>query len=295
MSDQDQFVLFADLLGFKGLVLDSKRPDVDELDFRNPPIFMKIGSLSTLYSGIKESNRLSETFNNFHGSIQDTLQQMLWLRPVSVYVFSDSIFVAAPEIADCLGYAERLMNLCVAREAPIRMGVGYGSFIPFGFEFQESPMLKFISSQFLGSGVVQAAVSETCIKGMRIALHDSVVDQVRDKPYASYKLLAIPEVEVLKPKDGTKPEVTHEWNYLGAWQEPLNLYNPAYPKLDNVLVDTLKMHIARMQKATATTPAVHEQYDKTFGALNRMADALSRAEADSQFKAPPPFDLGDLK
>lgn len=215
------------------------------------------------------------------------LHETSWLRPASVYVFSDSIFVAAPEIGDCLGYAERLLNLCLSREAPIRMGVGFGSFSRFGFEFQESPMLTFNSSQFLGAAVVRAAESEQSIKGLRIAVHDSVVEIVKDEPYAAWKLLPLPDGELLRPKDGSQPEVTHEWNYLGSWQEPFNPYKPVFPKLENVHVDTLKMHVSRMQRATATTPEVHLQYDRTMAALTRMADALRKAEEDPANQPPP--------
>ena len=139
----NQFVLFADLLGFKRLVLDSATPTIDELDFRNPPRFMHVGStLTSLYSDIRPNNLLAETFIAFHKAVNDTVQETSWLTPdtpASIYVFSDSVFVAAANVGDCLGFAERLMGLCIAEHAPIRMGVGFGSFIPFGFEFQESP------------------------------------------------------------------------------------------------------------------------------------------------------------
>ncbi len=42
----------------------------------------------------------------------------------------------------------------------MRMGVGYGSFIPLGFAFEEDPRLKLFSSQFYGTGVIRAVEAE---------------------------------------------------------------------------------------------------------------------------------------
>src|SRR4051812_32450164 len=101
MMTPQYFVLFADLLGFKRLVLDNKVPFPENLNYRDRPL------IKPSRPGIADSgNPLSEAFTTFHGSIQSVLDGTALQQGIKLYVFSDSIFLASESAADCFMFAE---------------------------------------------------------------------------------------------------------------------------------------------------------------------------------------------
>ena len=166
----DHCVLFADMLGFKRLVLGHRTPFPENLEFRG-----RLVERPERGSGASSGNPLSSAFRAFHLSVNQVLDSTTWHAPVSIVVFSDSMFLASTETQDCVAFAERLIRLGLHRDMPLRMGMAMGSFIGYGFSYEESPSIKYASSQFFGTGVVNSIEAEKCLKGIRIAVHPSVV------------------------------------------------------------------------------------------------------------------------
>lgn len=90
-------------------------------------------------------------------------------------IFSDSLFLATTDAEDCIEFTETMMIKGLNRDMPLRMGIGLGSFVRYGFAYEDDPDVKYSSAQFFGSGVVHAVDAEGSIKGIRVAVHPSAV------------------------------------------------------------------------------------------------------------------------
>jgi hypothetical protein len=247
------FVLFADLLGFKRLVLDHRVPYWHNLDFRAR------GSRQLVASIMSAGNPLAAAFRAFHGAIEGLLDDIVFEQSAQVRVFSDSVFFSGENHLECFHFAEQLMRRCVSARAPVRMGIGYGSFVTYGLAMEETPTLKYLSSQFFGSGVVYAVEAEKCLKGMRIALHQGVVEAVQFEPYRTEKILE------LSP-DERREGVGHEWSYVGRWSGQPNIRGQR--ELEPVVANRLLADINAMHGSAP--PEVQNQYERTAAALTRM-------------------------
>src|ERR1700730_15757501 len=142
----------------------------------------------------------------------------------------------------------------------MRMGIGYGSFVPYGLAFQETPRFKMFSSQFFGTGVVYAVEAERHLKGLRIALHQSAADAlplppaVFNGPLHSYKVLVL-------PADERSAVITHEWNYLGPWNAYADEHK--HQSADESTTKTLLMHINKMHERSPKEPHIETLYSAT--------------------------------
>jgi hypothetical protein len=164
------------------------------------------------------------------------------------------------------------------------MGIGYGSFLAYGFAFEDSPKLKYISSQFLGSAVIHATETEKSVQGLRIGVHESAAQMFYDKEFSEYKLLRLPDEE-------SQPGLTFEWNYFGQWSD--NFYAPAYPNLDAGQMKAILKHIAKMKELAPNEARVQSKYEKTERAIKRMGIAIATAEEDPRFQQPEGFQVFD--
>jgi hypothetical protein len=266
MITPDYFVLFADMLGFKQLVLRHKVPFPKHLDFRDRAF------MGTLASASNVGNPLGDAFTAFHGGIELTVNNSSWSTQCTLIVFSDSLFLASTSWHECLSFAERLMTYCMGQEVPMRMGIGHGSFVPYGLAFEERPRFKLFSSQFFGTGVIYAVEAEKHLKGLRIALHKSATEALLQPsdafsmPLHPYKTLALPVYE-------RSAEITHEWNYLGAWNDYTNSYS--HQVADQATNRTLLMHINKMQEHSPKDPDIGTLYSRTKAAFQRMTEAIA--------------------
>jgi len=266
MDTPNYFVCYADVLGFKNLVLENKVPFPENLEYRDRPRPATVRSLTNF------GNRLSKGFTTFHRGVELTPNDIVWTEQVNIYVFSDSLFVATPSWSNCFSFAERLMRYCIGQETPLRMGVGFGSFVSYGFGFEEAPNIKFLSSQFFGTGVVYATEAEKCLKGMRIAMHPSAVNALGTmspgpdrQRLESYKILPLP------PEDFSTT-VQCEWSYLGGWNRLQQLASGDDQGEGNA--DKLLVHIKRMREENKDKDlAIQKQYVDTELAFGRMQTA----------------------
>jgi hypothetical protein len=266
MDTSDHFVLFADILGFKDLVKDHKVPFPESLELRERRI-------STLGSLMNFGNPLGDAFKAFHQGIQYIVDDRGWARPTNLMVFSDSLFLASTSWQDCFGFAESLMVYCIGQDVPMRMGIGCGSFVPYGYAFQEEPRLKRFSSQFFGTGVIYAVEAEKHLKGLRIAVHISAIEAMDTKSLNPYKLIPLAE-------DQKNHEIMHEWNYLGEFNDYRTHYTGEKP--DRSAYKTLLMHIERMHERSlkpSSSPqadAIAKLYADTKAAFDTMSGLVER-------------------
>jgi hypothetical protein len=257
------FVLFADMLGFKQLVLQHKVPFPENLEFRG-----------RLYErperenpAAAKGNALSRAFRAFHRTANDCLTRIVWHEPVSVIVFSDSLFIATTSAEDCIAFAEQMMLVGLHRDMPLRMGLGLGSFVRYGFAYEDDPLVRYSSAQFFGSAVVYAVEAEGSIKGIRGAVH----------PAAAQALLQlVPNRLVSLPESQVSSHSSHELNYVPEHPDPMG-------DLQSETEITAK--IRRLSSAAPDLPSVKIHYTEALDALARMANAAGRTSAAQQERA----------
>ena len=243
-------VLFADMLGFKRLVLGHRTPFPENLEFRG-----RLVERPARGSGVSSGNPLSSAFRAFHLSVNQVLNLTTWHAPVSIVVFSDSMFLASTETRDCVAFAERLIRLGLHRDMPLRMGMAMGSFIGYGFSYEESPSIKYASSQFFGTGVVNSIEAEKCLKGIRIAVHPSAVTEI-DRLDAR-QVMPVPTEE-------KGPNVSHELSYLPKVPDPMG---------DMELDTDIEAKILELQTRAPKVTSVQAHYSRSLEALGRMTAA----------------------
>lgn len=253
-SASDHFVLFADMLGFKALVNHHRVPFPENLEFRG----RLIQRPERPDARAAEGNPLSRAFRAFHSSVEATIDITQWHDVVSIVVFSDSMFLASRHAADCVNFSGRLMRSCLKKHLPVRMGIGLGSFVRYGFSQEENPYIRYSSSQFFGSGVVEAYEAEESIKGMRIALSQR----------ASQALQELAEWLVLPlPSRHAAVEATHELNYLPEHPDPMG---------DMELSADIIQRIDALRQTAPQKPEIQLQYSESVAAVQRMAAAHNR-------------------
>ena len=251
-STPDYFVLFADMLGFKQLVLQHRVPYPENLEFRGR-IFARPERPNP---GAAKGNPLGEAFRTFHRTANDCLNYKVWRAPVSVIIFSDSLFLATTDAEDCMEFTETMMIKGLNRDMPLRMGIGMGSFVRYGFAYEDDPNVKYSSAQFFGSGVVHAVDAEGSIKGIRVAVHPSAAAMLeRNHPT---RLVALPASQV-------KPNASHELNYIPQHPDPVG---------DLQFHGEIRRKVDELAAAAPKDLPVQIQYTEAISALDRMAVAL---------------------
>jgi len=251
-STPDYFVLFADMLGFKQLVLRHRVPYPENLEFRGR-IFARPERPNPAAA---TGNPLGEAFRTFHRTANDCLNYKVWRAPVSVIIFSDSLFLATTNAEDCMEFTETMMIKGLNRDMPLRMGIGLGSFVRYGFAYEDDPNVKYSSAQFFGSGVVHAVDAEGSIKGIRVAVHPSAVAALT--PNHPTRLVPLPASQVTA-------NASHELNYIPQYPDPVG---------DLQFHGEIRAKVHELAAAAPKEPRVQIQYTEAISALDRMAAVL---------------------
>jgi hypothetical protein len=157
-----------------------------------------------------------------------------------------------PSLKDAVATAARMMRAFIKAEVPVRIGVGFGTYMLLRFNAPAETHAATYTSQFLGTAVVHASEARSSsTKGLRILLHESA------SPLAAEEDLDPPQVLPL-PAGG------------GAWAE-VNYASPGDAHLDEELVSVLR----RMNEAAGADAGPH--YTATFEAFNAMRAARGRS------------------
>lgn len=253
----DHFVAYADVLGFRQLVLDHETPHAENLETRRRLGTANFDRLFTLHSPV------GERFKAFHAAIEQATNGVPWMNQASILVFSDSIFVATRNWQDCTWFCETLMQHCIRGQVPLRIGIGYGSFVTHGLSSDMTTDLRIINTQFLGKGVIYATDAEKSLKGMRIALHPTAVVPLK-------KLEVHPDKFLELPDNQRSGHASHEWNYL------THAYQMAdYPELaESDQQWELRVRLEHMQKEAPEDLQVQIHYKEGLAAFDRMVEAI---------------------
>src|SRR5438132_5098089 len=116
-------------------------------------------------------NPIGRAFTSFHQCFERAVNKTPWETEATIMVFSDSLFVGTTHAVSCMSFCETMARYCIEEDVPVRIGVGYGTFVTHGFAFEATPRLKIVTTQFFGSAVIRAVDAERVLKGTRIALH----------------------------------------------------------------------------------------------------------------------------
>ena len=254
MAEQpDHFVVYADLLGFRDLVLTHRTVQAETLGFRQNP--------RNMAASLEYGNPLQRRLKTFHTAIHNAVTDIQWQDEVSVMIFSDSLFLATRDAATCMSFCHLLMVDSISLSVPVRMGVGHGTFVSNTFAFESTPRVKAVTTQFLGTGVVHASDAEHAVKGLRIAVHPSCVEALT-KALESRRLLSLPEEE-------RTDAAHHEWNFI-----PLGAEWQRWGRRETLSKDALPRVVKSMKAESPKEPDVQIHYDRTLRAIGNMTDQM---------------------
>ncbi len=246
---EDSFVAFADVLGFAEQVLTL--PRFLESDFAKSHAGQ--GVAVDVYSN------LLRVFNVFHSAVSEACNHSS-ARGVSALVFSDSVYFKSQNLSDLSEVCVRTVRHCLRSFVPLRIGVGFGSFVAYRFSTDTSPERTLHSSQFLGSAVVNAYRAESGgSKGIRV-IGGRSIEQGLTEPNLRRMWL---------PLTSASENAAFELNYLYLANEfAVSRANSTESRMNNGLWRTLKA------LAAAAPAKERRHYDDTKAALQRMNEAL---------------------
>ncbi len=243
------FVLFVDMLGFAALVEE----EGDELSALSP-----IFTGDELYSPTPADNLLGYRFINFHRCLNAARTHLQEIGKGTAIVFSDSAFFRIDTLDEAISVARSMMYSLVTNQIPARMGLAQGSFRFLRFLTDVSAQVSFHMSQFLGTGVVRAYMTERSgVPGLRILLHPNL------EALLNKDAMRIVPIEHI---GGLKLDVISEINYLEA-DDKLSL-GPDYE-------DAIAFDCLRWMWGEANV-AFQYHYQATYNAWNLMRAQLKR-------------------
>lgn len=149
-------VVYADILGFSNLVM-SLPGAIGLLD----GFYYSSMSLAHLRESFAQEpipDPLTRTFAAFHRTLDIRISELVNCDPVQSVVFSDSAFVVFRDLNTAICFAQDFMRDLISFRVPIRMGIGRGTFRGLRLTTDISDEVRRHSSQFLGTGVIRAAL-----------------------------------------------------------------------------------------------------------------------------------------
>ena len=145
----------------------------------------------------------------------------------------------------------RLMHLFIARQIPVRIGIGLGSFetIVVRQQFEERPKRLIVSSRFHGTAVMNAYVAEQCApRGLRVFLHpDFDASQLQDIPGVMPIWSEAVSSSNSPQRAVSNMDAGHEINYLHPeLREQADVTNQ--PADSNALIEHVSFMLANVPK-----------------------------------------------
>lgn len=252
-----QVVLFVDLLGFAALT-EQHSLDEDSIRMFDRPLS---GDLDALLKA--QGNSLTRTFGSFHRSLKHALELASMTHPVTAISFSDSAFIATRHLYEVSAIAIDVVQSLVTQRVPVRMGIAYGSFAALRFRSDVTQESGDHAAHFLGTAVVRAHATESCgIKGMRLLLHPSAVSLLGE-PFHNPPDVRTPQIRTVNcsaAESDNAAGVTCEIDY---WRFRPTAEADAWHAFQDMW--------------TAAPPNVHNHYEATAQAINRMRMAQGAA------------------
>jgi hypothetical protein len=246
------YVAFIDILGFRRLVMGNRMPRARSLDHKRRAGWWRKGAMYDTY------NPLGRTFTAFHNCVDRAVDGTDWESEATMIVFSDSVFVGTTHAVSCMSFCEALARSCIEQDVPVRIGVGYGTFVTHGFSFESNPRIKVVTTQFFGSAVIRAVDAEKTLKGTRIAVHPRAAKEL-EKSHLEQDghLMALSHDEATK-------SASHEWSLLSSLSEMGGMHDPDFVDQEGRLLK----HLTSMRNNTPEE--FKHYYTGTIDAVERM-------------------------
>ena len=243
-EDQEQTLIFVDMLGFAALTEKHPYRVEDE-----PPT-------DDGYE-VSRTARTQTQFNRFDRVLDSCVQRQRLYGGITAMLFPDCAFLNPGGSLRAALIATDLMREFIKAGVPVRMGIGKGTFYPFGYSTDTGADSTLVSkSRFLGTAVVRAHAAEQCGgKGMRIFVHPKVDDL--DFSHSDFKVLKVPKAF---------KAATWELDYLHGPR-------PAQEKATVDAADRDLFSRVAAMKDPKTKLAIRKQYIDTLKALDRMRAA----------------------
>jgi hypothetical protein len=252
------FVLFLDMLGFASIVDEYPQTTEEQFRWLSGRITITREWSSHVPRGLRFDNELIRRFNSFHELLDATVakRQVPW-NIQHVITFSDSAFITTPTLKEAVALAASVAQAMLLAQVPVRIGIGYGTFLLVRFRSDTALSARVHQSQFLGTSVTTAYHAERSgHKGIRCLIHENANWALQSEDLTPPQIIPIPS-----PMLPTVPIVQYEVNYLhpGNADDDLSLFEA---------VQSLRC---------ASQISVAHQYAATTEALNRMRVARSRS------------------
>ena len=243
-EDQEQTLIFVDLLGFAALI--EKHPCRIE---DAPPT-------DDGYEVVHTAPTQSQ-FNLFDQVLDHSIQQPD--GGITAMLFSDCAFLNPGNSLRAALIAIDLMREFIKAGVPVRMGIGKGTFYSFGYSTDTGGDSMVVSkSRFIGTAVVRAHAAEQCGgKGMRIFVHPKV-DGLDS--HADFKILPVP-----------KASKAAKWELDYLCQSRSGQERSTVDACDRELFS----RVAAMKDPKAKL-SIRKHYVATLKALNRMRKSRGR-------------------
>lgn len=246
------FVAFLDMLGFADAVdklSAQESTDLEEMTLR------------AFGREVPHSLEIYRRYSFFQTTFSKHYEQLVLLaaskkRLLTGIAFTDSTFLASDDIWLIQHFCCSFMSDMYYQRIPVRGGIGNGSFFTLPMSTRNYPDKNLqVVCPFLGSAVVRAYRAEKCgLKGMRIFIHPSAVNEIR----------AFSEALVVPFHD-------HESTPLASAE--LNLLLPAMGP-EYIVNEHRKRSQFVNDLAQSSEKQFREYYHKTLEALTRMRDHL---------------------
>lgn len=252
-NQQEQIVVFADMLGFAALT-EGNILDVEGLVAGERILSLDLQSILQ-----RQKNPLTVAFSTFHFAVNSQIHLASMLDSVTAITFSDSVFFATRRLESALKFASELTFSLMCSGVPIRSGISLGSFAALRFR---SDILKDggdHASQFLGTAVVRACKAESCgVKGMRVLIHPSIEALVEpgDSGTPASGLSDSPGWRIMELAEGEKRNTSGVRYELNYWDSRSTRESAAWHKLQEMW--------------TAAPDSARGHYEATAMAINRM-------------------------
>ena len=247
-EDDDQTLIFVDMLGFGALVTKHKFRVVQD------------GPDEHGFTGWS-TTPIQSVFYRFNLVLDLAVREEELNGGLQAMLFSDCAYIRVGNPIRAVIVAVALMRQFMKFKVPVRMGLGAGTFYDFQYSTNTSNGSMLVSkSRFLGTAVLNAYAAEQCGgKGMRIFIDSSLRDTLTHPGQCS---------RVMRLQKPLK-RAAWELNYLHDQHVPGE--TPTAEEADAEIFNT----VAALKDPRASL-SVRRHYIDTLKALNRMSYSLGR-------------------
>jgi hypothetical protein len=178
---ENVYAVFIDMMGFasaiEGLNEDEQRAVVYFMSESQDVIRFSTTALNP------RSAQVHSGYKAFHRAVNELLKPGRYSidTPNTLIVFSDSVYFITHDAGAAVLAARQMMARCFSSHIPLRVGIGYGSFVRLAFSTTAGAGGGlWVEAPFLGTAIVRAYRAQESAKGFRIFVHPSAAQSGDD-------------------------------------------------------------------------------------------------------------------